>query len=61
LISQGHAEVWSYTPRQIIAYFFLASQRQRRDAATALSVTALGTRGEEREVNKTMREWSEWE
>lgn len=63
MINAGHPvkAVWSYTPKQIDAYLFLAERRKKKEAAMALSIAASGARGDPRTVSKRVKEWSKGE
>jgi len=37
----------------------LAADRKRRDLANALSINTMAARGEEKQINKLLREWGE--
>lgn len=49
--------VWSYTPRQLVAFLSLASDRKRKAAAEELFIGFLSSRGEEKEIKKNLKEW----
>lgn len=57
LISMGHPaqEAWEYTPRQLEAWSQLASRRKLREAGEFIANVAMGSRGEEKLVNKTIK------
>ncbi|TIL83950.1 MAG: hypothetical protein E5Y73_35460 [Mesorhizobium sp.] len=54
MIADGHqaADVWRYTPRQVIGFLGFASKRRRQDAAAALSIGAMAARGDPKELKK---------
>lgn len=54
----GHdsEKVWSYSPRQIAGYLFLASKRLKATSAEKLIMGTLAARGELKTVRKTIKE-----
>lgn len=50
--------VWDLSPRQMAAYLFLHGERDRAKAARELSISALGSRGDVRQVTEQIDEWS---
>jgi hypothetical protein len=58
LIANGHraADVWDYTPKQLIAFMFLANKRRQRDRAEDLTIHAMAARGEPRAVKKMTKD-----
>ncbi|OYU72853.1 MAG: hypothetical protein CFE32_22570, partial [Alphaproteobacteria bacterium PA3] len=58
LIAAGHAsiEVWDYTPRRIASFLKLAHRRLGREAAQALSISALAARGDANEIRRQHKE-----
>jgi hypothetical protein len=50
--------VWGYTPRQAYAFCKLAETRRRREAAEQLSLATLAARGDPKDVEQQIREWS---
>lgn len=59
LIGAGHAPaaVWEYSPRQLRAYQALSGRRRRVERAELLSIIQLGTRGDAKEIKRTLRKW----
>jgi hypothetical protein len=51
--------IWSHTPKQTAAYVGLAQHRRRRERAQFAYTVALATRGDPRELNERIGEWSE--
>jgi hypothetical protein len=49
--------VWGYSPRQTQGWLYFARRRKKREAAQALSIAAMGARGDAREVSRTIKEW----
>lgn len=49
--------VWSYTPRQIQAYVFIAHKRMLREYITKLSMESLASRGAPKELKRQLRDW----
>ena len=47
-----------YTPRQAQALLKIDREHKRRENATALQCAALGARGDWKEVQKLVEEWS---
>lgn len=52
------ASVWAMTPRQIAAHLEFADADARLEAAQALVISTLGARGSQRDVDKTLGEWT---
>ncbi|WP_164779074.1 hypothetical protein, partial [Mesorhizobium sp. M7A.F.Ca.CA.001.08.2.1] len=54
LIAEGHspAEVWRYTPRQIVGFIGFAARRRNHDAAATLALGALAARGDPKDLKK---------
>lgn len=59
LIGAGYppSEVWSYTPRRLLAVRELADKRRKRRAAELLQIVNLGSRGELQQLKKVLAEW----
>jgi len=49
--------LWTYTPRKIKAYIFLAERRRDRDRYETLALGALAARGKEDTLNKQLQAW----
>jgi hypothetical protein len=47
--------VWSYSPRQLYAFQFLADKRRLREQLEALNLGTLAARGEPRNLKDTVR------
>ncbi len=58
MIAAGHGAevVWTYTPRRIAAFLKLAHRRLGREAAQALSIGALASRGDAKEIRRQHKE-----
>jgi hypothetical protein len=46
-----------YTPRQCQAFAFIADKRRQRELSEALEVSALGARGDQKQILARQREW----
>jgi len=51
--------VWRYTPRQITAFLWFARTRFNRERAVASSDGAAASRGDPKELTKTLKELQE--
>jgi hypothetical protein len=60
LIAYGHSPdaVFGYTPRRALAFLNLAQSRLKVEKAELLSISALASRGDPREVKKQLKELS---
>ena len=60
MIAWGHppSAVWGYTPREIDGFMHFAGIRQKQEAARDLSIGAMASRGEQKAVNKRLKEWT---
>ncbi len=58
MISDGHApgDVLRYTPRQVAAFVFIATQRRRREMAEQLQVHSVAAQGEGKTIREMMKE-----
>jgi hypothetical protein len=56
LIAAGHSpgDVWGYTPRQLKAWLQLAARRRRHEMAEAITVAAMGARGDPAEMKRKL-------
>ena len=54
----GHppAEVWGYTPKQLNGFLGFASKRMKREAAHQLSLGAMASRGDPKELKKILKD-----
>jgi hypothetical protein len=59
LISRGHSssEVWDYTPRRLVNFYWLASRRGLEERAQALETGALAASGDGKAIEKQTKEW----
>ena len=48
--------MWDYTPRRIAGFLKLAHKRLGREAAQALSISALASRGDAKEIRRQHKE-----
>jgi hypothetical protein len=46
------------TPREIAGFLFFARRRRRHEQADALAIAALGARGDPKDVDDTIKQWS---
>lgn len=53
--------MFSYTPRRLNAFLFLARRRHKMDDAQALSIAFMGAHGDQKAVKKTIAEWEKGE
>src|SRR5678815_4770597 len=60
LIALGHAprDVWSYTPRQLKAWSQFAERRKRHEAAELVTLHAMASRGDPKEVERKLKLWT---
>lgn len=58
MIASGHPNAFDYTPRQIAGFLYFVMERKKREAAQHLSIGALASRGDPKEVKKTLKDWS---
>jgi hypothetical protein len=52
----GHADAYSFTPRQIVGTLHFAERRRRRESREALSLHAMAARGDPKAVKKQLKE-----
>lgn len=58
LIHEGHLGAMDYSPRQIEVYVWLMERRHKKRDARDLQIATLGSRGDKKTVDKTMKEWT---
>ncbi|MBR0876880.1 hypothetical protein JQ608_06650 [Bradyrhizobium liaoningense] len=58
MIAAGHRpeDAWSYTPKQLTAWIFIAEQRRKVDRAEFINSTMMASRGDAKEVQKHLKE-----
>lgn len=56
LISQGHAGVFDYTPKRLVAFVELANKRKNRELIELFSITRTSYHGEKKDCNKLLKE-----
>lgn len=54
LISCGHSSesVMNYTPKQVQTFLYFANLRKKQEAAEALSLSTLASRGDPKQIKK---------
>lgn len=51
--------VWSYTPRRIVSFLWFARTRINRERAVAIADGAAASRGDPKELTKTLKQLQE--
>lgn len=49
---------WTYTPRELTAWATAIVKGERRDRAEALTVAAMGSRGDPKKVQQLLKDWT---
>lgn len=53
----GHSDAWSYSPRQMSAFLFIAHKRHIRRRIDDLRLLHLATKGKATMINEQVAQW----
>ena len=58
LISQGHSHAFEYTPKQLIAFYNICSQRKASEYSMMLKLNRMAYHADKDGIKKTLKELS---